>query len=207
MIELKNKVAIVTGAARGMGLATARTLLSSGAKVAMLDINGKLVAESAAALTADGFDVLPLQCDVTDTASINRAISEITDRFVQIHILANIAGAYVASTTQTHLGREDDWNLVIDSNLKGIFLMSNAVIPHMIEAGAGRIINFSSNAGRTSSPVLGASYTAAKAGVLGLSRHFAKEYADRNILVNSIAPGPARGERGKDLFSPEIRLA
>jgi len=85
--------------------------------------------------------------------------------------------------------------------------MSNAVIPHMIEAGEGRIINFSSNAGRTTSPVLGASYTAAKAGVLGLTRHFAKEYADRHILVNSIAPGPARGERGKDLFSPEIEAA
>lgn len=207
MIKLKNKVAIVTGAARGMGLATARTLLSSGAKVAMLDINDELVAESAATLSSDDQDVLALQCDVSDRTSIDQAISAIVERFSKIDILANIAGAYVPSTTQTHLSSEQDWNLVVDSNLKGIFLMSNAVIPHMIEANAGRIINFSSNAGRTTSPVLGASYTAAKAGVLGLSRHFAKEYADRNILVNSIAPGPAKGERGKDLFSPEIEAS
>ena len=204
MIKLDNKVAIVTGAARGMGLATAQTLLSSGAKVIMLDIDGKLIAESAAALTSDGYDVLALQCDVSDRASIDRAITATIKRYTRIDILANVAGAYVASTTLPHLSSEQDWDLIVDSNLKGIFLMSSAVIPHMIDAGAGRIINFSSNAGRTSSPVLGASYTAAKAGVLGLSRHFAKEYADRNILVNSIAPGPARGERGKDLFSPEI---
>jgi len=107
MIKLDNKVAIVTGAARGMGFATARTLLASGAEVAMLDIDGKLVAESAAALTADGYDnVLALQCDVSDRASIDRAIAATTERFARINILANIAGAYVASTTQTHLSSE-----------------------------------------------------------------------------------------------------
>lgn len=135
------------------------------------------------------------------------AVALAAEQFGRIDILANIAGAYIRLTGPAHLGREQDWDLVSDSNLKGISLMSSAVIPHMLTRGAGRIIKFSSNAGRTSSPVLGASYTAAKAGVLGLSRHLAKEYAANNILVNSIAPGPAKGERGADLFSAEIEAA
>jgi NAD(P)-dependent dehydrogenase (short-subunit alcohol dehydrogenase family) len=207
VIDLANKVAVVTGAARGMGLVTARTLATSGARVAMLDINGALVQSSASALLEQGLKVMAAPCDVTDGESIRRAIDAVAVAFGTIDVLANIAGAYVPATTPTHLSSEKDWDLVVDSNLKGIFLMSSAVLPHMLAAGGGRIINFSSNAGRTSSPVLGASYTAAKAGVLGLSRHFAKEYASHNILVNSIAPGPAKGERGADLFSPEIEAA
>ena len=93
--------------------------------------------------------------------------------------------------------------MVVDSNLKGIFLCCKHVIPHMLKAGGGRIINFSSNAGRTSSPALGVHYTAAKAGVLGLTRHLAKEYAKHQILVNTIAPGPALVERNYEILDAE----
>jgi NAD(P)-dependent dehydrogenase (short-subunit alcohol dehydrogenase family) len=95
--------------------------------------------------------------------------------------------------------------MVVDSNLKGTFLCCKHVIPHMLKAGGGRIINFSSNAGRTSSPALGVHYTAAKAGVLGLTRHLAKEYAARQILVNTIAPGPALVERNFEIMTEEAR--
>ncbi len=108
----------------------------------------------------------------------------------QIDVLINGAGAYGEAFRATHETPEAEWDLVLDSNLKGSFLCAKHVIPHMIAAGRGRIINFSSNAGRSTSPLLGASYTAAKAGVFGLSRHLAIEYASRGILVNTIAPGP-----------------
>ncbi len=97
----------------------------------------------------------------------------------------------------------EDWDMVVDSNLKGIFLCCKHVIPHMLAAGGGRIINFSSNAGRTSSPALGVHYTAAKAGVLGLTRHLAREYAAHQILVNTIAPGPALVERNYEILDAE----
>jgi len=205
MISLDRKVAVVTGAARGMGLVAARTMARAGARVALLDINADLVRESGDVLRREGMKVMSAQCDVTNAESARDAIGKVLEEFGAIDILANIAGAYVPSTGPTHLSSEQSWDIVVDSNLKGIFMMSSQVLPHMLDAGGGRIINFSSNAGRTSSPILGASYTAAKAGVLGLSRHLAKEYARHNILVNSIAPGPAKGERGADLFSPEIQ--
>src|SRR5260370_40406025 len=93
----------------------------------------------------------------------------------------------------------------MDSNLKGSFLCAKFVLPHMIKAGGGRIINFASNAARTSSPTLGVHYTATKAGVLGLTRHLAKEYAPHQILVNTVAPGAADGERNTQSLRPEAR--
>jgi len=100
---------------------------------------------------------------------------------------------------------ENIWDRTINVNLKGTFLCCKHVLPPMMEAGGGRIINFSSNAGRTSSPALGCHYTAAKAGVLGLTRHLAKEYASHKILVNTVAPGPARVERNFEILSDEAR--
>src|SRR5258708_40074082 len=98
---------------------------------------------------------------------------------------------------------EAGWDMVVGSNLKGSFLCCKHVLPPMMEAGGGRIINFSSNAGRTSSPALGVHYTAAKAGVLGLTRHLAREYAAHQILVTTIAPGPALAERNYAILDAE----
>lgn len=94
---------------------------------------------------------------------------------------------------------ESEWDMVLNSNLKGSFVCAKFVIPHMLRQGGGRIINFSSNAGRTYSPWLGSCYTVAKTGIIGLTRHLAREYAQNQILVNTIAPGPTRGERVNDL--------
>jgi NAD(P)-dependent dehydrogenase (short-subunit alcohol dehydrogenase family) len=101
----------------------------------------------------------------------------------------------------------DEWDMVVDSNLKGSFLCAKYAVPLLRKRGGGRIINFSSNAGRTVSPLLGCSYTAAKAGVIGLSRHLAKEFAPENILVNTVAPGPAEGDRLADRLDEGGRAA
>ena len=107
-------------------------------------------------------------------------------------MLVNAAGGYTMGRV-THELSAADWDMVLDSNLKGTFLCCKHVIPHMLTAGGGRIVNFSSNAGRTSSPALGVHYTAAKAGVLGLTRHLAKEYARPQHPCEHDCPGPGAG--------------
>ena len=107
----------------------------------------------------------------------------------------------------SHETPEDEWDMVVGSNMKGVFLCAKHVIPFMLKSGGG-IINFASNAGRSSSPVLGCSYTAAKTGVIGITRHLAKEYAGRGIVVNTVAPGPLDGDRVADqLRDPQDRQA
>ena len=125
--------------------------------------------------------------------------------FGRIDVLVNAAGGYTMGRVTHELSAEPTGTWSLDSNLKGTFLCCKHVIPHMLKAGGGRIINFSSNAGRTSSPALGVHYTAAKAGVLGLTRHLAKEYAPHKILVNTMAPGPALVERNFEIMDEEAR--
>ena len=126
-------------------------------------------------------------------------------RFGRIDALVNAAGAYGELYKATHETTLEEWDLVINSNLKGSFLCAKAIIPHMLEAGRGRIINFSSNAGRTVSPILGPSYTVAKTAILGLTRHLAHEYAARGILANTIAPGPVDSGRVRGLIGENAK--
>src|SRR5438046_261460 len=151
-----------------------------------------------------GGTALAVACDVRDEAAVRSMVEQTVRAFGRVDVLVNAAGGYTLGRV-THELSAEDWDMVVDSNLKGIFLCCKHVIPHMLAAGGGRIINFSSNAGRTSSPALGVHYTAAKAGVLGLTRHLAKEYAPHQILVNTVAPGPADVERNAEILSPEAR--
>ncbi len=117
----------------------------------------------------------------------------------QFDLLVNAAGSYGQAFRATHETPVDEWQSVIGSNLTGYFLCSKHVLPHMMAQRSGQIINFASNAGRSVSPLLGASYTAAKTGVIGLTRHLAHEYGQYGIRVNTIAPGPVNGERVSEL--------
>jgi NAD(P)-dependent dehydrogenase (short-subunit alcohol dehydrogenase family) len=191
---------LVTGSGRGIGRQVAHRFAQGGARVAVVDLVEERARSTADALTRDGGTALAVQCDVRSERSVRAMIDQVVARFGTVQVLVNCAGGYAANRP-AHETPEDDWDSVVDSNLKGTFLCCKAAIPYMLRDGGGRIINFSSNAGRTSSPALGCHYTAAKAGVLGLTRHLAKEYAARNILVNAVAPGPTRDERFEEIMT------
>jgi 3-oxoacyl-[acyl-carrier protein] reductase len=198
------RVVVVTGGGRGIARQVARDFASEGARVVVVDLVEERAKRTVAEIEAAGGVALAVACDVRDEAAVQQMVGQTVQALGGVDVLVNAAGGYTMGRV-THQLSAEDWDMVVDSNLKGSFLCCKHVIPHMIRAGGGRIINFSSNAGRTSSPALGVHYTAAKAGVLGLTRHLAKEYAAHRILVNTIAPGPALVERNFEIMTEEAR--
>ena len=184
-LGLSGKVAIVTGSARGLGAATARRLAEEGCKVVITDIEAEGTQQCVARLRADGLDAIGIVGDITKSTDVKRLVSETVSHFGAIHILVNNAG-FPRDKFLTKL-TEDDWDKVVEVILKGAFLTCQAVMPHLIEQRFGRIVNISSraylgNAGQ-------ANYSAAKAGILGLTKALAIEEGRYNITVNAIAPG------------------
>ncbi|HSJ27226.1 MAG TPA: SDR family NAD(P)-dependent oxidoreductase [Acidimicrobiia bacterium] len=182
MTELEGKVALVTGAAGGMGRAIALALAERGATLALNDRDASLMTSFRA-----GADTVFVAADVTDRAQVAAMMQTVADRFGTVDILVNNAG--VLRPTKIVDIDEDEWDFVVDVNLKGTFLCSQAVIPEMRAKGWGRIVNLSSTAGKNVSTMGGAHYTAAKAGILGLTRHIASEVARDGITVNAVCPG------------------
>ncbi|WP_168787868.1 SDR family NAD(P)-dependent oxidoreductase [Paraburkholderia aromaticivorans] len=184
-LDLENKVAIVTGSARGLGAATARRLAEEGAKVVITDISRDRAEDTAAALRADGFSAHCVIGDITKPDDVQRLVDETVATFGTVHILVNNAGSprdkYLVKMT------EDDWDFVINVMLKGAFLVSKAVMPHMIEQGWGRVVNISSRA-HFGNPTQ-ANYSAAKAGLIGMAKSLAIEEGRYGITVNCVAPG------------------
>jgi NAD(P)-dependent dehydrogenase (short-subunit alcohol dehydrogenase family) len=200
----RGRVVVITGAGRGIARQVALDFAAEGARVVVVDLVEERAKRTVAEIEAARGTALAVVCDVRDEASVARMVEEAVRAFGRIDVLVNAAGGYTAGRVSHQLSAQD-WDLVLDSNLKGSFLTCKHVIPHMLRGGGGRIVNFSSNAGRTSSPALGVHYTAAKAGVLGLTRHLAKEYAAQGILVNTLAPGPALVERNFEIMTEEAR--
>jgi NAD(P)-dependent dehydrogenase (short-subunit alcohol dehydrogenase family) len=196
------RAVVVTGAGRAIPRQVALDFAGEGDRVVVVDMIEERATRTAAEIEAAGGTALAVVCDVRDEAAVRSMVERTVRAFGTIDVLVNAAGGYTKGRV-THELSAEDWDLVVDSNLKGMFLCCKHVIPHMLRAGGGRIINFSSNAGRTSSPALGVHYTAAKAGVLGLTRHLAREYAAHAILVNTIAPGPALVERNYEILDAE----
>lgn len=189
---------VVTGSGRGIGLTIAEAFVRMGDHVVVADRDAERVAAAVKAFAPLGA-VTGVQTDVAEEAAVEKMIEAAARRTGTIDVLVNCAGAYGKAHRATHETPADEWDLVLDSNLKGSFLCAKHAIPVMLAHGAGRIINFASNAARTTSPLLGCSYTAAKAAVLGLTRHLAREYGGRGITTNTIAPGPVDGERVAEL--------
>ena len=185
--EFSGRAAIVTGGGRGIGRKVAALLASRGAQVLIADINGPSAEEAAGSVRATGGTAIPVQADVVQRSAVQRMVGAAVEGFGGVDILVNNAG-YLRPTPVTDIP-EDEWDRVIDVNLKGTFLCSQAVLPAMRSAGYGRIVNLSSTAGKNVSTVGGAHYTAAKAGVLGLTRHLASEVARDGITVNAVCPG------------------
>jgi len=184
---LRDRVALVTGAGQGMGRAVAQVLAGLGAHLVVNDINPDSAEETAEGLRKTGTETIALPADVTSGAAVRQMVQDALAHFQGVHILVNNAGILYPTTVLDIT--EEEWDRVMDVNLKGTFLCSQAVLPAMQSAGWGRIINFSSTAGKNISTVGGAHYTAAKAGILGFTRHLAKEVARYGITVNAVCPG------------------
>ena len=185
--ELKGKVAIITGAGQGMGRAVARRLAASGAVLVVNDLNKEASERTAEDLKAGGCSVISIPGDVTSSEDVSDLINGAVNAYGTIDILVNNAG--VLRPTPVIDIEEDEWDSVIKGNLKSTYLCSRAVLTTMRTGDWGRIVNFSSTAGKNISTVGGAHYTAAKAGILGFTRHLAKEEARYGITVNSVCPG------------------
>ncbi len=199
--EFQGRVAIVTGAGRGMGRAVAQRLAAGGASVVINDLRFEDAQRVADQLTAQGTKSLAVAGDVTRLSDVRRLVDSTTDTFGALHILINNAG--VLRPTPVIDIEEDEWDFVVGVNLKGTYLCSRAALPSMRAEGWGRIVNFSSTAGKNVSTVGGAHYTAAKAGILGFTRHLAKEEAGYGITVNSVCPGLIDTEMVRDTISVE----
>ena len=187
MENLEGRTAIVTGAGQGMGRAVARALADRGANVVVNDLNEDAVRRTTDELSALGASAIGVRGNVIDVNEVRDMVAQAIDRFGAVPILVNNAG--VLRPTPVKDIEEAEWDFVVDVNLKGTFLCSQAVLAPMTAAGWGRIINFSSTAGKNVSTVGGAHYTAAKAGILGFTRHLASEVAGDGITVNAVCPG------------------
>ena len=194
--SLKDRIAVITGAGQGMGRAVARSLADLGAAVVVNDLNADAAEKTAADLRSTGAEATAVQGDVTVAADVRRVIESTREHHGNLHILINNAG--ILYPTAVPDISEAEWDRVIAVNLKGTFLCSQAALPAMKAAGWGRIVNFSSTAGKNISTVGGAHYTAAKAGVLGFTRHLAKEVARDGITVNAVCPGLIDTEMVRD---------
>ena len=190
-LDLKGRVAIVTGGARGIGYATAERMLASGAEVSLWDIDGTAL-ETASRALSDRGTVTTEQVELTDEASVDRATRSVVEKHGKIDILINNAGITGGNGKLWELTPEV-WRRVIEVNLIGPYLTCRAVVPEMLKNGWGRIVNVASIAGKEGNPNA-SHYSSSKAGLIGLTKSLGKELATSNILVNCITPAAARTE-------------
>lgn len=195
MSRFAGKVAVVTGAGRGIGAQIARDLIAEGAKVYVTDLDSARSERTTADL---GASAIPARLDVTKYREVAPLFERVAKENTRLDFLVNCAGGYSPLTSSLSI-TEEEYDMVLDSNLKGTFLCCQAAIGLMIRNGGGAIVNFSSIAARQTSLALGPHYTAAKVGVLGLTRHFAKEFGRQGVRVNAMTPSSVEGERYAEL--------
>lgn len=202
-MNLKDKTAIVTGAAQGIGKAIALKLAGAGANIVVSDVNLEAAEATAKEIEALGVKSIAIKCNVADAAEVGELVKKTQETFDTIDILVNNAGV----TRDNLMMRMDekDWDLVLDINLKGAFLTTKAVTRVMMKQKHGRIVNISSvvglmgNAGQ-------ANYSASKGGLISLTKSVAKEFASRNITCNAVAPGFIQSAM-TDKLSDEVKQA
>jgi 3-oxoacyl-[acyl-carrier protein] reductase len=180
------RTAIVTGAARGIGLAIARRLTRDGLRVALADVDVETARREADVLQAAGADALAVRTDVTDPADVEAMVGAVLEHWGHLDVLVNNAGIAGRSAPVQDLSLEE-WQQVIAVDLTAVFLCCRAAVRAMLPRGAGRIVNVASIAGKEGNPNL-APYSAAKAGVIGLTKALGKELAQSGILVNAVTP-------------------
>jgi 3-oxoacyl-[acyl-carrier protein] reductase len=188
-LDLHGRVAIVTGGARGIGLAVARRIVASGGQVAIWDMDAAKAEESRAALAADGTVTAEI-LDLADEAAVAEATARTVAAHGKIDILVNNAGITGGNMPVWEIPVEQ-WRRVIEVNLNAPFIVARAVVPHLIKNGWGRVVNVASVAGKEGNPNA-AHYSASKAGLIGLTKSLGKELAQKGVLVNCVTPAAAK---------------
>ena len=187
---MKDRIALVTGASKGLGQAIAVALADEGASIVINGRDADGMEETAALVRARGREALITPADIRDKDQVDRMVDEALRVFGNIDILVNNAGGALFTPVDFETLSEDDWDLVVDTNLRAVFVCCRAILPHMREQRYGRIVHIASAAGRTASGgMAGAHYVSAKAGVMGFSKQIASEYGKYNITSNVVAPG------------------
>ena len=200
--NLQGKTAIVTGASRGIGKATALALATVGARVVVNYARSSNAAEAVVKTIVDGGgDAIALQADVSQPEAVDNLIKETLAKYGSIDVLVNNAG--ITQDTLLMRMKLEQWQAVIDLNLTGVFLCTKAVTKTMLKQRSGRIINIASVAGQMGNPGQ-ANYSAAKAGVIGFTKTVAKELASRGVTVNAVAPGFIETDMTHDLKADDI---
>ncbi|AMA45404.1 SDR family NAD(P)-dependent oxidoreductase [Pseudomonas alabamensis] len=192
-----NQVALVTGAAQGLGQRFCAQLLAAGFDVVVSDRDLALAEAAAQALQGSGGRTLAVKLDVGSKADFEQALAQVLEHFGALHVVVN--NAAVTKTTPLMQITPDEFDAVVGLNLRSVFLGCQVLGAHMAEAGYGRIINMASLAGQNGGTATGAHYAASKGAILTLTKIFAKEFASRGVTVNAIAPGP--------IDSPAVRAA
>jgi 3-oxoacyl-[acyl-carrier protein] reductase len=201
VLSLEGRVAVVTGAGRGIGAATSRLLARAGAHVALIDCDAAGVTHTAEQIGVGGGEALPFTNDITDSFAVERTFDRVAEEWGGLDILVNNAG-HLHEAPLDDLS-DDDFQQTLDVNLRGAMVCARAAVPHMLAKGRGRILSAASVSTRLGSMGLTA-YAAAKAGVVGMTRTWARELGPRGITANAVAPGLIDSETARTVPPEEL---
>jgi NAD(P)-dependent dehydrogenase (short-subunit alcohol dehydrogenase family) len=196
--DFEGRIALITGGASGIGAASARRIQAGGGRVAVLDLDPARVQAAAGELGG----ALGIACDVTRSADLDAAVAHVENEFGGLDILVCSAGIAGSSLRTTDVS-DEEWKRVLAVNLDGVFFANRAALPGMVARGYGRIVNLSSVAGKEGNP-MAAAYSAAKAGVIGLTKAIGKDVATTGVLVNCVTPSPVETPMLGDITQEHI---
>ena len=203
-MRFQDQVAIITGGAQGIGLGIARRLGSEGARVVLFDQNGDALGVAVGELSGEGIEAHAVTVDVTDPGGIAAAVGEVAEKFGRIDVLVTAAGVVGKTNIKTHEVELDNFDWVMSVNVRGMFLCIKAVLPAMLKANYGRIVNIASVSGKEGNAGMLA-YSTSKAAVIGLTKVVGKEYAETGITCNAVAPAVVRTKMVAALPADQVK--